>query len=452
MKIAIIGAGITGLVAARRLGIAGHEVDVYERWPGLGGQVATLELGEGDRLEHYYHHLFTTDREIAALYEELGMDDAIEWLPSTVAVFVEGRSWPLASPLDLLRFQPLPLHARLRMGLSALRLQRRRDDHAAYEGVTARDWIEQHMGPHAWRVIWGPLLEGKFGRRAGDISMAWLWSKMTLRRGDERRQEVLGYPRHGWQPLLERLREEIEGAGGRVLIDRPAAGIERNGNGFELAWGPSESFRQGLDPRDFERAGTASYDRVIATVGCRLFERLLGERLTAEAGEDYIRKLRSIDYHEALCVVLELDRQFTPYYWTNISEPGVPFIGLIEQTNFIPPERYGGRHFLYVANYLEPGDELLELESEALLDRYEPALRQVNPSYSREWVKRFWVYREPDAQPIVDLGYHERIPPLRTGAAGLLLANTAQVYPQDRGTNYAVKLGEEVAAELLAEG
>src|SRR5581483_1930996 len=197
MRVAVIGAGMTGLVAAYRLAAAGNQCDVYERWPGLGGQVATLDVGDGHLLERYYHHLFTTDREIAALYEELGMSGAIEWLPSSVAIFAAGRSHPFTTPLDLLRFRPLSLRARVRMGLGALRLQRARDV-APFEAVTARDWIEREMGAEAWRVVWGPLLRGKFGDRADEISMAWLWSKLTLRRrleGREARRELLGYPR-----------------------------------------------------------------------------------------------------------------------------------------------------------------------------------------------------------------------------------------------------------------
>ncbi len=133
MKVAVIGAGIAGLTAARRLALGGAEVDVYERWPGLGGQVATMPVEGGDRLEHYYHHLFTTDREIVALYEELGMGGEIEWLPSSMAIFRDGASHAFTSPLDLLRFRPMSLLGRLRMGAGALALQRTRSGSEAFE-------------------------------------------------------------------------------------------------------------------------------------------------------------------------------------------------------------------------------------------------------------------------------------------------------------------------------
>ena len=156
--------------------------DVYERWPGLGGQAATIDIGGGHLLERYYHHLFTSDRHIAELYEELGMPDELEWRPSSMAFFLEGRSWPFTSPLHLLRFGPLSPVSRVRMGLAVLRLQRFGREVAPYERLSAHRWIVRNMGAQAWEKVWGPLLRGKFGDRADDISMAWLWGKLTMRR------------------------------------------------------------------------------------------------------------------------------------------------------------------------------------------------------------------------------------------------------------------------------
>lgn len=454
MRAAVLGAGVAGLVAAYRLGQAGVACDVYERWPGLGGQAATLDVGDGHLLERYYHHLFTSDRHIATLYDELGLEDELEWRPSSVAFFVDGRSRPFTTPLDLLRFTPLSLRSRLRMGLAVLRLQRRATDVRPFESETARAWIEREMGAEAYAKVWGPLLRGKFGDRADDISMAWLWGKLTLRRrleGKEARQELLGYPRSSWERLFERLREEIEARGGRVLIDRPARRIARDEGGFLVEAGAPDSFRRGHDPRAFEPAGEPErYDAVLATVPSDIFRALLDERLAAEVGVDYLARLDATEYHTALCLLLELDRRFSPFYWTNIADPELPFVGLIEHTNLIEPERYGGRRFLYVANYLAPGDPLLELDPDELIARYEPGLRKVNPAFSRDWIRQRWLFREPAAQPIVTVGYRERIPPLQTGVPGLVLANTTQIYPEDRGTNYSVRLGDDAARALLA--
>jgi protoporphyrinogen oxidase len=441
VRIAVLGAGVCGLVAARRLTLSGHTVDVYERWPGLGGQAATLDAGDGHRIERYYHHLFTSDRHIAALYEELGMPDELEWRPSSVAFFAEGRQWPFVTPKDLLRFGPLPPLDRVRMGVAVLALQRLGRRPEPYEDVTAREWITKYMGKAAWRAVWGPLLRGKFGARADDIAMVWLWSKFRLRR-EEPGEERLGYPRHSWERLFEELRRQIEAGGGRVLIDRPAARLTRVEGGFEVVGGAPGSFRRGHDPREFDGDGAERYDRVLATLPNDVFAQLAGELADG-------MRLDAIEYFAALCLVLELDRRFSPYYWTNVADRELPFVGLIEHTNFVEPERYGGRRFLYVANYLEHGHELLRLGADQVLERYTPGLRKVNPAFDAAWVKQKWLFTEPAAQPIVTAGYKHRIPPIRTPAEGLYLANTTQVYPEDRGTNYAVRLGEQAARATI---
>ncbi len=346
---------------------------------------------------------------------------------------------------------------------------RRATDVAPFERETAHAWIERAMGRQAWAKVWGPLLRGKFGDRADDISMAWLWSKLTLRRqirGEEARTELLGYPRRSWEPFLERLRERIEAAGGRVLVDRPARALARDGTRFVVSPGAAGSFRTGHDPRAFpplavspsplavSNAGAdaaETYDAVVATVSNDVFRALLDDELAARLGRAYRERLTSVEYHTALCLLLELDRPFGRFYWTNIADRRLPFVGLIEHTNLVGPERYGGRRFIYVANYLAAGDELLSLDADALLARYLPGLRMVRPEFDPAWVRARWLHREPAAQPIVTVGYRERIPPLNTGVPGLILANTTQIYPEDRGTNYAVRLGGDAAAALLSE-
>jgi protoporphyrinogen oxidase len=168
-------------------------------------------------------------------------------------------------------------------------------------------------------------------------------------------------------------------------------------------------------------------------------------------GDDYLRRAGSIEYFAALCLLCEVDRQVHPFYWTNVADRETGFIGLIEQTNLVPPERYGGRRFLYVANYLPRDHPLLEFGMEELIGFYEPGLRLANPAFDRSWIKRSWLFREPAAQPVVLPNHRDRMPPYATGVPGLYLANTTQVYPDDRGTNYAVREADEVVEALLAD-
>ena len=277
MRIAVVGAGVTGLVAARLLGRAGHQVTVYERWPGLGGQAATLDVGEGHLLERYYHHWFTSDVHILRLCEELGLRDAVEWHDSKMAFFVDGRSRPFVTPLDLLRFTPLSLRDRVRMGIAVLQLQRSKQPVSAYENETAREWILREMGQQPYEKVWGPLLRGKFGSRADDISMAWMWGKLVTRRkleGKAATGEQLGYPSASFEPLFTALQDDIRAHGGTIHIDRPVRRIERDGDGFRLHVGTARVLPPGTDPRRFEEQPDAAerFEAVLATVPSDIFD------------------------------------------------------------------------------------------------------------------------------------------------------------------------------------
>src|SRR5829696_6744542 len=128
MRVAVLGAGMAGLAAAYRLEKEGHDAVVYERWPGLGGQAATIDTGDGVLVERYYHHLFTSDREIADLCEEIGIGDELAVWPSSMGMFYGGKLYPFTSPLDLLRYKPMSPLARIRMGFAVVMLQRRAND------------------------------------------------------------------------------------------------------------------------------------------------------------------------------------------------------------------------------------------------------------------------------------------------------------------------------------
>ncbi|MGI8460530.1 MAG: FAD-dependent oxidoreductase [Solirubrobacterales bacterium] len=451
MRVAVLGAGMAGLAAGHRLTKLGHEADVYERWPGLGGQAATIDVGDGVLVERYYHHLFTSDQEIHDLAAEIGVE--LERWPSSVAMLAEGELHPFTGPLDLIRYSPMSPLARLRMGLAVVWLQKRANSVEPFESQTIKQWVVRAMGPQAWEKIWEPLLWGKFRDQADEISMSWLWAKLRNRRqvsGEEAKGEILVYPEGSFESLFVRLRDLIAEQGGRVLIDRPAARIARENGSFLVYPGKPDSFRRGLDPREFETDGEPErYDAVIAALPTDIFEEMLDPGLRAEVGDAYLERAGSIEYFAALCLLCEVDRQFHPYYWTNVADRETGFIGLIEQTNLVPPERYGGRRFLYVANYLPRDHPLLEFDMDSLLDFYEPGLKSANPAYERSWIKQSWLFREPAAQPVVLPNYRDRLPPYETGVPGLLLANTTQVYPDDRGTNYAVREADEVVELLL---
>jgi hypothetical protein len=74
-----------------------------------------------------------------------------------------------------------------------------------------------------------------------------------------------------------------------------------------------------------------------------------------------------------------------------------------------------------------------------------------NPEFDESWILDFHYNALSAAQPIITTRYSERMPAHRTPVKRLYLANTTQIYPEDRGTNYSVQMGRRVAKIVLED-
>jgi protoporphyrinogen oxidase len=437
LRVGIIGAGAAGLAAAYELGLRGHTAEVFESAPFMGGQASTFDVG-GAPLERGYHHLFRSDTAMTGLIEELGLGHRLRWFDSNAGYFANGRLWRFNSPFDLLRFRPLPLLDRIRLGLMTLGLQRL-TDWRALEQQTAVEWLLAHAGRRIYETIFEPMLRGKFGAYHDQISMAWLWNKFVLRTASRgsgirgRFKEQLAYPTGSFGEVFDVLGERIRSQGGAIHL---SSGVRR----IVVEDGRATGLDVTIEGGEPERR---NYDATLATVPSYVFPRLV-EGLP----DDYLGMLTDKTYLSAVLVILVLDRQLSPHYWTYVGDRDMPFLGVIEHTNFMPPEVYGGGHIVYLTNYLERDDRLYAMSAEELYREYLPHLRRLNPGFDESWVREYHHHKVDAAQPIVTRGYSERIPPHRTPIEDLWLANTTQIYPEDRGTNYSVRMGRQVAAMM----
>ena len=418
MRIGIVGGGITGLTAALDLAQRGEEVILWEAEARPGG----LASGFSDEnwewpLERFYHHIFSSDRAVLELGGRVGAE-AYFPSPSTV-IWHDGTMAPFDSPLAVLRYPHLSLPEKVRVGLvtAYLRLLR---DWRPLEALPAEEWLSRTMGRRAYQVLWQPLLEGKFGDDYRQVNMAWFWARI------HKRSKALGYYVGGFQALADALTQAVRCAGGDVRLAQPVQAVRPEGNGGWVVETAHDATR---------------CDRAIVTLGPQAALRIL-PGLPANYA-DRLRALRSL---AAMTVVLALDRPLTRgAYWVNLPKSVFPFLALVEHTNYIDRAHYGGDHLIYLGDYLSEDHPYFHLSKEELVAAYLPYVRRINPAFEPSWVRKSWLFRQAEAQPFTPVGHSQAIPPLRTPCPGLYVAGMSQVYPWDRGTNYAVELGHEVA-------
>lgn len=415
-KIAIIGAGATGLAAAYKLSQAGHRVTVLEKNDEIAGLAASIEV-QGTKLERYYHHLFSTDTDFIRVVKELGLESELIFKQPSTGIYYNGKQHSFGTPFEMLRFSPLPFADRLRFAIVSAYL-RVRKHYKKLAPKNALKWSRRYMGVKVTRIIWEPLLRNKFGSHADSISMAWLWARVHIR------TFKLGYMKGGFDQVYEAMAKKIVESGGTILTKQDIMRIRQKDKKSPVVI-------------DFSDGRTKRFDRVIATVPQPVFARMIGA-----SHEDEVWKAQ---YLGATCFVLEMKKSITPYYWLNINEPDFPFLAIIEQTRFLDPSYYGGRHIVYVGNYVSTNDKRYNTDPKALLKSYLPYIRKVNPKFKESDILRWHFSKAPFAQPIVTPSYHQTIPKHTTPLPGVWLATMSQIYPIDRGQNYAFKMGFEVA-------
>ena len=431
----VVGGGIAGLAAAYRLKQQGHDVRVFEAADQLGGLAATYET-PGDRIEAFYHHLSKSEETIVDLAEELGVDDRLEWLVGKNAYYVDGVVHPLDTPWEILAYPHLSLYDKFRLGMLTLGVDLREfpprfdsyESLAAYEDVPIREFIVDHATEGVYENFFEPLLDAKFGSRKEDVSAAWLLGRIKFRgERDLLRGEVLGYFDGGFAPFVD------------ALVD--AVGRENITTGARVTdLGLADGAVSTLTVEHEGESTTHDTEGVVVAAMPNVLESLCGYEC-------------DIDFQGAVCAVVTMDRPLTDTYWLNIAHDA-PFGALIEHTNFVPPDRYGGQHLLYVASYIQSYDEeLWQSTDEEIREQWLTHLEEMFPDFSRNSVTQFRIARNPRAAPVYERGYLEKVVPYDLGAVadGLYYAGMAsQAQYPERSLNGGIVAGFECADRIDA--
>lgn len=399
MRIAVVGAGFLGLSAAWELIKKGHRVTIYEREDQPGGLAIGFRQPNWEwALEKHYHHIFETDTHIQQLADEIGHTYRF-YDARTFSLFEENRKleyWRLDSPITLLKLSKLPIVDRIRMGV-VLGYLRYLASWQALEKYTAETWLREWMGDRSYEVLWEPLMRGKFGNLKNEVNLAWFWSRVKAR------SQKLGYFDGGFLGLAQNWVVKLKKQGLKIYFNHPIANLE------DL---------------------TKKYDLVIVAGAPKLVK-------------------QQVKYVGTINVILQLKQKLLPQdiYWLNINLPDSPLLAIVEHTNMIDKAHYNNEHLVYLAKYLPHDHKYFELSDEQLLREYIPTLNRINPNWKKLLIS-FSVHKSKFTQPVMPVNYSQYIPDFSTPNPKILSASMQQVYPWDRGTNFAIELGRKLANSI----
>ncbi|MCX6057302.1 MAG: NAD(P)/FAD-dependent oxidoreductase [Chloroflexi bacterium] len=424
MKIAIIGAGYSGMVAAYDLKKAGHVVTIFESAEYVGGLASGFKEPHWDwSVEKFYHHWFQSDSEMLSLIRELGLEDKVRFPRPFTVMLYKNKWYPFDSILNALRFPGLGFGLnKIRFGFVGLFL-RLTKNWRALEKVTADEWMLKYAGRQVYEQMWKPLLVGKFGPFYKDVNMAWMWARIHAR------TTRLGTFEGGFQKFADLFAEKLRELGVEIKLNAQVNSIKQDQSTGSLT------------------VDDESFDKVLVTTPPNLMA-----RLCPDLPENYLKGLLELKSMGAVVMTLALKHSLSKdgYYWFNVpKDEGYPFLALVEHTNFVPRENFGGDHIMYAGDYLELGHEYFSMSDDELLERFIPAFQKFNPEFSRDWVKKIWVHKTNYAQPVPLVNHSRNIPEIQTPIEGLYFASMSQVYPWDRGTNFAVEIGRKAARMML---
>lgn len=427
MRFAVIGAGISGLAAAYDLVKAGHAVVIYEASNTVGGLAAGFkDDGWEWSLEQYYHHIFQTDQDILGLIRELGWQERVLFPRPKTVVYYKEQFYPLDSPLAALTFPGFNLVTMARFGLVTAYLKFLAS-WQPLEKYPADDWMRAAYGEQLYKALFEPLLQGKFGSHYKDVNMAWFWARF------KKRTTRLGTFEGGFQAFADQFANLLRQRGVTIRTSTPVQQITAQPNGLLVIHSADED---------------QVFDRCLVTISPASMA-----QLAPGLPETYRASLLDLRSMGAVVIILALRHQLSKegYYWFNLPKSaGYPYLALVEHTNFISSDHYGGDHIVYCGDYLDPDHEYFQLSKEELLQRFLPSLQRFNPAFKPDWVRASWLFRTSYAQPVPLLNHSRHIPSIQTPIPGLFFASMSQVYPWDRGTNFAVQIGRRAAKMMLS--
>ncbi len=423
-KVAVIGAGPMGLAAAYELTKQGKQVDIYEFDDRIGGMSAHFDFN-GMNIERYYHFVCGQDQPLFDLMDELNMQDKLHWVDTKMGYYYNGQLYKWGDPFSLLTFPHLDLISKLRYGAHMFFSSKRKKEHwKDLDSIDAVKWLKKGGGHKSYKVLWERLFKLKFHHYTDNLSAAWIWARIR-RMGQSRRsifQESLGYIEDGSETLLNRLQQEIENKGGRVLLNTPVNEVISDNNNKVT----------GIKVADKE----INYDQVISTIPLQYLPKMI-----PQLPDEHLIQYKQVQNIGVVCLLFKLKKAVTANFWLNISDENFEIPGVIEMSNLRPLSE----HTVYVPYYMPQSLDKFKWTDEQFIDEAKAYLSKLNPELVDTDFIDINVARYAFAQPICQPDFTHHLPPMRSEIEGLFIADTSYYYPEDRSISESIHLGKQLA-------
>jgi len=420
------------MTLALRLAQQGQKVTLYESAPELGGLASAWQLGDivWDR---HYHVTLLSDSHLRSLLRELSVEQDIQWVETKTGFFTGGKMVSMSNSMEFLKFPPIGLIDKLRLGATIVHASRI-EDWQALEQISVVDWLRKWSGNNTTEKIWLPLLRAKLGANYTKASAAFIWAiiaRMYAARRSGMKKEMFGYVPGGYGRILARMQRVLQKAGVTIRLGCRAASIQ--------------SATQGGVTVKFADATQAIHDQIVFTGPATTAADLCPE-LNAEEQ----RLLRGIEYQGIVCASLLLKKPLSPYYVTNITDTWVPFTAVIEMTALVDPQQFGGRTLVYLPKYVAIDDPLFEASDAEIQSSFFSALKKMHPTLTDDDLLTFKVSRVRKVFVIPTLNYSKNLPPISMSVKGLHVLNSAHIVNGTLNVNETVQLAERAIPDLLA--
>ena len=408
-RIAVVGAGMLGLMTALRLAQAGREVIVYEAEANAGGLTGTATFG-GYQWDRFYHVVLLSDLHTRGLLKELGLEHRLRFGTSRTGFYTDDKLHGMSNAWEFLKFEPLSLIDKTRLAMTISMAGRIRRPERL-EKILAIDWLTRWSGKRVVEKIWKPLLKSKLGDNYRHASAAFIWAiiaRLYAARRSGLKREQFGVIDGGYAIVVHALLRRLDELGVAVRTGTPIKTV------------------RGAAPHvmiETQDGDVAHFDEVVMTVAPVIAQALCPELQPAEK-----KRLANVPYQGGICAALLLKKPLSPYYVTNLTDGNMPFTGVIEMTALMGTQTFGGNSLVYLPLYLPQEAAEWKLSAGEIRDRFYAGLEKMHPGFDRSDVLDCKLSRARRVLPISTLNYSRDVmPPVSTSVPHIHFVNAARI-------------------------